>query len=408
MLIQKIVRKTLGIKDHRVVQVTGDTKKLVIHLELITRRRLPCSGCGKRFLVRDRLQKRTWRHVPLWNIPVFISYRPARVKCPDCGIKVEKIPWSNGKSSLSKPLSLAMATWSKRLPMDVVGKLYGVCWTAVYSAVKQALAYGLSLRDKAGVFVLGIDEISRKRGHTYHTQVYDLLKKALLGSYPDRDESSLRAFFTEWGEDNLRKIIVVCCDMWAPYIKVIKECLPDAILVFDKFHLVRHLLEAVDKVRKEEAASLKQSDPELLKRTRYIWLKNPWNLTDKQKQRLSYLEKLNLRINRAYLLKENFRELWTCSKREEAEKFLKQWLWWASHSRLKPMREFARMLKDHQDGVLAYFDARIDNGSVEAMNNNAKAISHRARGYRSPTTFSTLLMHCLGQLNMPNWVHRFV
>lgn len=322
MLMEKIVKNTLGIKDHRVVRIRWDKQGLILCLDRIKRRRLICSRCGERRKVRDRLKERSWRHVPLWNIPVFIRYRPCRVNCHRCGVVVEQIPWANGKSSLSRPLSIAMATWARRLPMDMVGKLFGVCWSAVYSAVKQALAYGLSVREKAEVFVLGIDEISRKRGHTYHTQVYDLLRKVLLGSYPGRDEGSLRAFFVEWGKDNLKKIMVVCCDMWAPYVKVIKEYLPDVILVFDKFHLIRHLLEAVDQVRKEEAASLKQSDPELLKRTRYIWLKNPWNLTDKQKQRLSYLEKLNLRINRAYLLKENFRELWLCSNRRGQRLFL--------------------------------------------------------------------------------------
>lgn len=153
-----------------------------------------------------------------------------------------------------------------------MGKIYGVCWNAVYSAVKQVVAYGLSCRD-------------------YHTQVYDLLKRVLLGSYP--------------GRDNLKKIRGICCDMWAPYVKVIKEVLPHAILVFDKFHLVRHLLEAVDAVRKEEVERLRKSNPTLLKNTRYIWLKNPWNLTEREKKRLGYLEKLNLRIHRAYLLRQN-------------------------------------------------------------------------------------------------------
>jgi len=121
---------------------------------------------------------------------------------------------------------------------------------------------------------------------------------------------------------------------------------------------------------------------------------------------------LNLKINRAYLLKESFRELWNYNDRTEAKIFLDHWFWLATHSlagqaRLKPMRDFARMLRKHQEGVLAYFDLPIDNGAVEAMNNNAKAISHRARGYRSPNIFSTLLLHCLGDLKMPSCVHKF-
>jgi transposase len=407
MLIKKIARSTLGIKDHRVVKVTNDTEKIIIHLDRIHRRKLACSGCEKRRPVRDRLQERTWRHVPFWNIPVFLQYRPARVNCPTCGVKVEKMPWSNGKSCLSRPLSLTMATWARILPMDVVRKLFGVCWNAVYSAVTQAVEYGLANRDKSKAVILGIDEISRKKGHVYHTQIYDLVNKKLLASFPGRDFESLAAFFVSWGEENLKNIKGICFDMWDPYLKAVKMYCPQAILVFDKFHIVRHLLEAVNRVRKEEAARLKKTNPDILKGTRYLWLKNPWNLTDNQKDTLGYLEKLNLKINRAYLLKEHFRDFWTCHLRSEAALFLNRWFWKATHSRLEPMRSFAWMLRTHEEGILAYSDLPIDNGAVEAMNNNAKAISHKARGYRSSKTFSTILMHCLGGLDMPKLAHNF-
>ena len=147
----------------------------------------------------------------------------------------------------------------------------------------------------------------------------------------------------------------------------IKKRLPNALLVFDKFHIVRHLLNAVDKVRKEEAQKLKSEDPELLKKSRYIWLKNPWNLTDKQRVRLSDLEKLNLKINRAYLLKEGFRKFWDYSYPAWAKKYLNQWFWWATHSRLKPMRDFAWMIRRYQDDILNYFKVPIDNGAVDEM-----------------------------------------
>jgi transposase len=137
-------------------------------------------------------------------------------------------------------------------------------------------------------------------------------------------------------------------------------------------------------------------------------LKNPSNLTDKQKRRLGFLERLNLKINRAYLLKEAFRHLWTYRARGWAKRYLDQWFWWATHSRLKPMRDFAWLMRRHQDGILNWFNVPIDNGRVEAMNNNAKAISHRARGYRSETTFTLALMHCLGALPLPETVHRFL
>lgn len=195
--------------------------------------------------------------------------------------------------------------------------------------------------------------------------------------------------------------------MWANYVEVARERAPQAILVFDKFHIVRHLLKAVNDVRKMEAKALLGSDSELLKGTRYVWLKNPENLTDKQRPRLAELITLNLKVVRAYLLKELFRDLWSYKYKAWAKRFLDRWFWWATHSRLKPLRDFAWMLSRQEEGILAYFDCRIDNGAVEAMNNNAKAVSHRARGYRTERAFTLSLLHCLGGLELPKTAHKF-
>lgn len=196
--------------------------------------------------------------------------------------------------------------------------------------------------------------------------------------------------------------------MWQPYIDMVKEHLPDATLVFDKFHITQHLMQAVDEVRRDEVSELKKTNPELLKRTRYIWLKNPENLTDNQRSRLSHLEKLNLRCNRAYLLKESFREFWNYKRKGWAGKFLKKWFWWATHSRLKPMRDFAWMLRRHEENILTYFDERISNGIVEGLNNKAKVMSRRCYGFRSAKNYITALYHCMGKLPEPELVHRFL
>jgi len=241
-----------------------------------------------------------------------------------------------------------------------------------------------------------------------YTQVYDLIERRLLWSGEDRTSETLEAFFDDLGQERCEQIEAVCCDMWAPYIDAVKKRLPNALLVFDKFHIVRHLLDAVDTVRKEEAQKLKSENPELLKKSRYIWLKNPWNLTDNQKARLSDLEKLNLKINRAYLLKEAFRKFWDYSYPAWANKYLNQWFWWATHSRLKPMRDFAWMVRRHQDDILHYFKVPIDNGAVEGLNNKAKAISHRAYGYRTVETFKLALYHGMGKLPEPQLTHKFV
>ncbi len=408
MLVESIVRKTLGLKRHCVKKVTEEHGEIVVYLFPDRRCKVVCSSCGSQGPGYDTLKERRWKHVPLWGIPVTLVYAPRRIECSNCGIKVEAIPWTQGKSPLSLPLSVVLATWSKLVAWKVVGQLFGFHWNTVRKAVKNVVDYGLANRDLGNLIYIGIDEISRKRGHVYHTQVYDLIEKRLLWSGEDRTSETLEGFFDYLGKDRCELIEAVCCDMWAPYVDAIKKRLPNALLVFDKFHIVRHLLDAVDTVRKEEAQKLKSEDPELLKKSRYIWLKNPWNLTDNQKVRLSDLEKLNLKINRAYLLKEAFRKFWDYSYKAWAKKYLVQWFWWATHSRLKPMRDFAWMIRRHQDDILNYFKVPIDNGAVEGLNNKAKAISHRAYGYRTAETFKLALYHGMGKLPEPQLTHKFV
>jgi transposase len=407
MLISSIVRLTLGIKDHRVVSTTLGSNEFEIHLDAKRGRKLPCGVCGRPCRAKDKIRERRWLHVSLWGIPVFLYYCPRRVRCPEHGIKVERIPWNMGKKPVSFPLITVLAFWSRMLAWDQVARLFRVSWNTVRSAVDAAVAYGRAREQYQRVRFIGIDEISRKKGHVYHTQVYDLEGKRLLWTGAHRDKDSLRRFFAWWGEERTAAIEGVCCDMWQNYIDVIRERCGESVIVFDKFHIVRHLLEAVDKVRRMELKAIGGVDAEALKGTRYIWLKNPWNLTDRQEARLTDLLKRNLRIVKAYLLKELFRKLWEYTRRAWAANYLKRWFWWATHSRIKPLRDFAWMLRRHEEGILAYFDLRIDNGSVEAMNNNAKAISHRARGYRSEATFSLAMIHGLGKLELPKCRHTF-
>lgn len=409
MHLKNIVKDTLGIKDHRIVHIEQSTENIVITLDTIKRRNLPCGNCNKRAKVVDRVRnERTFLHVPLWGIAVFLRYWPRRVNCPDCGIRREQLPWADGKEQITKQLSVTIALWTKLLAVDVVAKMFGVHWNTVYAAVRKAVSYGLAHRKFGTLLYIGIDEIARKKGHHYMTQIYDLEKKQLLWNGKDRKEETLRAFFQAHGEQLRTTVVGVCCDMWAPYIKLIREYLPNAVLVFDRFHLVRHLLKAVDTVRKEEVRELKKTNPDLLKGSKYVFLKNPENLTDMQRERLSRIEKLNLRINRAYLLKEEFKELYRYHSRAWAEKFLIRWSRRVMYSRLQPLKKFVRLLRKHWDGVLAWVTLPLSNGAVEGMNNNAKVISHRARGFATYETFACMLMHCMADLPTQELSHSFM
>ena len=303
MLLESLVKATVELQGFRVVTVTGDAGGLVAELAP-DRRFVPrCGQCGTRGAYRDTRPVRRFRHVPLWGIPVALRYAPRRVGCPRCaGVHVESMPWVRGKQQMTHALLVTLATWARALPWEQVARLFRCSWGTVATAVEEAVAVGLAHRDLDHLTHIGIDEISRKRGHVYVTNVYDLARKRLVWSGEGRTTDTLNAFFDFLGPEKTAALAGICCDMWHPYIDVIKDRAGQAVLVFDKFHIVSHLMKAVDQVRRDEIREKGPAHKALMHKTRFIWLKNPWNLTEAQHRRLSELEHLNLKINRAYLL----------------------------------------------------------------------------------------------------------
>lgn len=410
MLLKTIAQKTLELKSHKIDTIKQAADGTIcIYLSAKKRRKLESICCGKKSPAVDNLPARSWKHVAMWGLPVKLIYAPRRVRCIDCGkLLVEKIPWSLGKCRLTVQLISYLTLFAELLPWKQVAQLFGVHWNTVKNAVAAAVGYGLAHREIGSVLYFGIDEISRKKGHVYCTNVYDLKQKRLLWTGKGRDKATIERFYNEIGSQLSHSVTAICCDMWQPYIDSLTAYFPNVVLVFDKFHIVAHLNKAVDEVRREEARELKKSNTNVLKGTRYIWLKNPANLTENQKVTLSELEKMNLKINRAYLLKEAFSQLWTYQKKGWARKFLKQWFWWATHSRLKPLRDFAWMVRRHEDGILNYFKMPLSNGIVEGLNNKAKVISHRSYGFRSFETYRLALYLCMGKLPRPETTFKFL
>lgn len=409
MPIRSLIKETISLQGFRVDSIEQCCFGISIKIVPDRRYRPRCGRCGQTGKYRDKRPERQFRHVPLWGMPVFLIYSPRRVMCKHCGgICVERIPWAAGKRRFTDAFAYYLANWARLLPWIEVARLYQCSWGTVAAAVDFVVTYGLEHRNLSGITHIGIDEIARRKGHKYLTNVYDLKTKKLIWSGEGRSEQTLKQFFEYIGPDIAKGLQGICCDMWMPYIKVIEEKAPDALLVFDKFHIVRHLMTAVDQVRRDEVKEKGKEHKQLIKHSRYIWLKNPWNLTEKQKVKLGSLEKLNLKINRAYLLKESFRNLWSYKTVGWASKYLKQWFWWATHCRLDPIRKFAWMIRRHEENILSYFKLPINNASVEGLNNKAKIISRRAYGFRSIRNHILNLYHCLADLPWPKMVHTFM
>jgi transposase len=372
-----------------------------------------CSGCGKPRKLYDRLKKRRFEFVPLWNIPVQLEYRMRRVNCPDCGVKVEKIPWAEGKSHITKAFQLFLARWARKLSWKETAESFCTSWDTVFRSVKAVVNYGLAHRNLENVKAIGVDEIQYGKGHQYLTVVYqiDAGMRRLLFVGKDRTAKTLLRIFRSFGKEHCLRLEFVCSDMWKAYLKVIAKKAPQALHVLDRFHIVQHLNKAVNQVRIDEVKRLRQEgyDDEVLKHTKYCLLKNPENLTEKQALKLDDVLAYDLKSVRAYLLKESFQLFWDYKSPYWAEWYLKKWCTRAMRSRLDPFKKFVGTIRRHQPLILNWFKAKkaYSSGVVEGLNRKVNLVTRKAFGFRSYEVLEIALFHTMGELPEPELTHRF-
>jgi transposase len=371
-----------------------------------------CSGCHETRPGYDHLPVRLFQFVPLWGIAVFFAYAMRRANCPSCGIVVEEVPWAEGKHQLTKTYSWFLATWAKRMSWSDVAKAFRTSWESVFRSVQMAVEWGRANMNLDGITSLGVDEIQWKCGQKYLTLVYqiDEHRKRLLWIGKDRTEATLHGFFDWLGMERTAALKFICSDMWKNYLTVIAKRAVSAINVLDRFHIMAHMSKAIDEVRAADAKALKAKGFEpILKWTRWLLLKRPENLTEKQEVRLADLLRYNLRTVRAYLLKEDFQFFWEYVSDYWAGKFLDRWCTRTLRSRLEPMKRVANMLRRHRILILNWFKAKgsLSCGAVEGLNNKARVTTKRAYGFRTYDGIEIALYHTLGDLPVPKFTHEF-
>jgi transposase len=401
--------------------VTVDSKfndkqtAVIVQIREKKRGRAICSGCDKKAPGYDRLPEKLVQFIPFWGFQVFLAYAMRRVNCPDCGVIVEKVPWSDGKKHITHHYAKYLADWGKEMAWKSVATRFRTSWQTVFRAVESVVEYGLENRILSGVTALGVDEVQFHRGHKYMTLVYQIDKgsRRLIWVGKDRTMKTLRRFYADmWHLDRkFRKgIKVVCSDMWKAYLNVIKEKTPDAINVLDRFHVMQKFGKALDQIRADEVKRLKADgkDPVLTK-TRWCFLKRKFNLTRSQKGKLKELVDMNLNTVKAYILKEQFQHFWEYKSPTWAGKFLDNWCELANESELEPMMKVAKMLQKHRELILNYFIAKkeFNSGIVEGMNRKVNLTIRKAFGFRSFEVMQTALYHQLGKLPEPTFTHEF-
>lgn len=378
-------------------EFNADEKRLDIRLDFPKGSTFICPKCGQSGVKAHDTIEKTWRHLNFFQHQAYLTARVPRIDCDKCGTHLIDVPWARPGSGFTLLFEAMIMVLAKAMPVKTIAEFVNEHDTRLWRILHHYVDEARQAADHSQVKHVGMDETSRRKGHNYVSLFVDLDETRVLFATDGKDASTVDRFKEDLiahGGDP-RAIEEMCCDMSPAFISGVEKQFPEAHITFDKFHVLKILNEAVDQVRREET----KDRPEL-KGSRYLWLKNPSNLKTSQAEQLEHLtiKKLNLKTSRAYHIKLNFQEFYQQSS-QTAETFLKKWYFWATHSRLEPMKKAAYTIKNHWDGVLRWFESRINNGILEGINSLIQAAKARARGYRTERALTTMIYLIAGKLS---------
>ncbi|WP_088076548.1 ISL3 family transposase [Litchfieldia alkalitelluris] len=371
-------------------ELDQEEEKLHIYLDYKRNAQFICPHCGSSDTsIYDRLpEERTWRHMNFWQYETHLHAEMPRVKCGLCSkIRTVVVDWSRPRSSFTWFFEAEVMQLMKEMPVAAVSRKVKEHDTRLWRVFHYYVNRHMDEIDLTNVKRIAIDETSSKRGHNYVTLFVDVDTKRVIFATEGKDASVIKTFkeLLESKGAQAESIKECCCDMSPAFIKGIEETFPNAEITFDKFHVMKMVNEAVDQVRRQE-----QREEPLLKKTRYLWLKNEKNLNDTQKDNLLKLKDGHLKTAKAYRLKTTLQTMWTASP-AFAGWYFDEWYQWAIRSRLEPMVRIAKSLKKHEGGILRYFVSKITNGLLEGINSLVQASKRKARGYRSVSNFIAMI-----------------
>jgi transposase len=372
-----------------------EDKRLDILVDFERGATFPCPECGKPAKAHDTEEK-TWRHLDFFQHAAYLKARVPRCKCDEHGVKQVSVPWARAGSGFTMLFEALMMAMVREMPVNAVARIVGEqdtrIWRVMHHYVETARAK-VSLKD---VTRIGVDETAAKRGHDYITLFMDMAKRRLMYAIAGRDHTTIQAFKAdlEAHGGDAKAIQEACIDMSNAFIKGFGQTFPDTHLTFDRFHVMKLMGDAVDKVRRMES----KDRPEL-KKTRWFWQKNPENLRADQRERLRVLQGLNLDTATAYQMKLSLQDFYEQPNPRAAAGFLEDWCELARETGLEPVIKVAQTLLDHAAGVLRWFTSRITNGLLEGINSIIQAAKAKARGYRTTRNLITIAYLLAGKLD---------
>ena len=388
----------------QVTDVTPDleAKAITIRIAWPDGKKAPCPDCQESCGIYDHREERAWRHLDTMQFKTLLVSEVPRVNCKAHGVKSMKVPWADLKGRFTMlferfAIDVLLSASSKSKAAD----LLGLSWDEVHHIQERAVKRGLSRRSLDEIKHIGIDEKSFLKGQSYASVLYDLDGSRVIEVKRERTQEAASALLGTLPETVRENIEAVAVDMWDPFLAAIRATLPGADIVHDKYHLVSYLTKAVDTVRRMEHKSLKLDGQEdLLKGTRFTWLRNPENWTEKGEATFKELKDKGLKVARAWAIKETFMDIWEYTYEQSARTFFNKWYWWATHSRLAPIVKVAKTMKRHLGNILTYLRHRVTNAKAEGFNSKIQAIMSAARGFRNFANYRVaILFHC-GRLEL--------
>lgn len=361
--------------------------------------RVRCPECGEFFGMYDHAPERVYRHLDTCQMKTYIHVRPPRVNCPKHGVKQIDSEMGENGSEMTYAFESLVIRVAQECNIEATARLCGLGWEGSWNALERAVERGRQRKKHRIPSRIGVDEKSIAKGHKYETLVYDNDAGTVEFVCDDRGKESLEAYYRQFTKEELTGVESVSMDMWDPYIAATKAYVPGAEkkIVFDRFHVMKYILKAVDDVRKSEHRELSENGEEVLKGTRYLWLWSEENIPQWRRGEFEELRAKDLRVCRAWAIKENLRHLWNYRYETPMRKYFRRWYFWAMHSRLEPIKKAAKTVKAHIDNIVTYARHRITNALGEAINGKIEKVKRMACGFRNRSHYRTAIyFHCGG------------
>ena len=394
--------KLLGIKSPwQITKVTQDQSRSRVDLfvEHAKGIKFPCPKCEQFCSIYDHTEEREFRHLNIFQMATYIHLRIPRVQCPTDGIQRIEHGLAEPNGKVTFEFEKAVLSLEQECSLESVCRILNADWHLVQNLQERAVQRGFERKPQKIPKRLGVDEKSFAKGHKYETIVHNIDTGTVEYVCDDREQESLEEYYKKFTPKERACVEAVTMDMWDPYIAATRAYIPDAKskIVFDRYHVMKYVVDAVDKVRKQEHAELKEDGCEMLKGTKYLFLWSQENIPEWRREEFDNLRSKDLKVCRAWAIKENIRHLWEYYSEGWMRKYFAKWYWWATHSRLEPMKKAAHTLKGHIENIVTYAKHHITNALGESLNSKIEKVKRLACGYRNRAHYRTAIyFHCGG------------